>query len=132
MTKKTITQKQLNDIITESVMRILSEAGNIYNDNADGSFSTNATETYRGVPDSVYIWHGEWSDPEIYYGGYLMNYNDVEDSLWYGWQEYAEENKLDVNDDNAYEEYANAHAQDALEDCAFALSESGVKQKQRK
>lgn len=132
MAKKVITQKQLNDIITESVIRIINEAGHIYNDNEDGSFSTNSTETYRGVADSVFIWHGEWSDPEIYYGGYLMNYNDVEDMLWSGWEDYATENNLDVNDDNAYEEYANNRAQDALEDCAFALSEAGVEQKQRR
>lgn len=132
MAKKIITQKQLHDMITESVMRVLAEAGNIYTDNEDGSFSTNASTPYRGVADSVFIWHGEWSDPEIYYGGYLINSNDVEDMLWYRWKDYAEEEGLDENDGDAYETFANEHAEDALSDCIFALSESGVKPVERR
>lgn len=37
--------------------------------------------TWRGVEGTRYIWHGCWSDPEIYYDGYLFNYWDVEDAL---------------------------------------------------
>lgn len=38
--------------------------------------------TFRGVPGTKFIWHGEWSDPEIIYKGKSLNYWDVENGLW--------------------------------------------------
>lgn len=46
--------------------------------------------TWRGVEGTRVIWHGEWSDPEIYYDGYLFNYWDAEDAL-------SEEDKEDTD-----------------------------------
>lgn len=37
--------------------------------------------TWRGVKGTRYIWHGEWSDPEIYYKGYIFNVYDVEEGI---------------------------------------------------
>ena len=36
---------------------------------------------YRGVEGSRFIYHGEWSDPEVYYKGYLFNAWDIEDDI---------------------------------------------------
>lgn len=38
--------------------------------------------TYRGVPGTEFIYHGEWADPEIVYENNVYNYNDVEDVLY--------------------------------------------------
>ena len=37
---------------------------------------------YRGCKGVKFIWHGEWSDPELEYDGKIFNYWDVEDALW--------------------------------------------------
>lgn len=44
---------------------------------------------YCGIDGINFIGHGEWSDPEIEFNGYLFNYWDVEDAIW-DW--FAEEN----------------------------------------
>jgi len=38
--------------------------------------------TWRGVPGTLFIWHGEWSDPEIVYNDISLNGNEIEDALW--------------------------------------------------
>ena len=47
----------------------------------------NEAKTYNGIPNTVYVYHGDWADPEIYINGKAFNYYDVEDYL-YG--DYAE------------------------------------------
>lgn len=52
-------------------------------------------EGFRGCKKVRMIWHGEWSDPELYYKDedgkeYFANYYDVEDSMWNYYQEEAE------------------------------------------
>ena len=42
----------------------------------------NNTYTYHGIPGTRFIWHGEWSDPEVEYQGKLYNGNSLEDTLW--------------------------------------------------
>ena len=87
--KRTIrlTESELRNIISESVKKILNE----FKDE-DGNVWTNSKETYRGVPGSTYIWHGEWSDPEVIWKGVSLNANDIEDSLWYSYKDMCEEN----------------------------------------
>ena len=43
---------------------------------------------FYGVPGVKFIWHGEWSDPEVEYEGEVYNYYDLEDAL------YAEYNEI--------------------------------------
>lgn len=57
-------------------------------------------ETYRGVPGSTYIWHGEWSDPEVLWKGINLNANDIEDGLWYSYKDYCEENNTKPTEEN--------------------------------
>lgn len=91
-------------------------AGHIYGHDEDGKVFTNSKETYRGVPGSVFIWHGEWSDPEILYKDHELNAVDVEEGMWNTFQEYCndEEDKKDFKEatghdleqnDNCYEEW---------------------------
>ena len=60
-------------------------------------------ETYRGVPGSTFIWHGEWSDPEVLWKGISLNVNDVEDKLWYSYKDYCEENNIKPTEDRSEE-----------------------------
>lgn len=112
MKKKLIrlTEGDLRRIVNNSVKRALrensrrkkrmvSEAGHIYHKDEDGNVYTNSKETYRGVPGSTYIWHGEWSDPEILWKGSELNANDVEDTLWEDYQDACRELKEKPTED---------------------------------
>lgn len=39
-------------------------------------------EWYCGIEDITFIWHGEWSDPEIGYHGYAFNEPTFVDGLY--------------------------------------------------
>ena len=57
-------------------------------------------ETYRGVPGSKFIWHGEWSDPEVLWKGISLNVNDIEDELWYSYKDDCTENNIKPTEDD--------------------------------
>jgi hypothetical protein len=63
------------------------EGGHLYTKDTDGNVYTTSKETWRGVPNTTFVSHGEWSDPEIIYQGCSLNYYDVEDLLEYNYQE---------------------------------------------
>jgi len=98
------TEKRLTNKIFESMMwkmglkksvrlnETIGEAGHLYGHYEDGTPFTNSKETYRGVPGSIYIWHGAWSDPEVIWKGVSLNANDIEDRLWYSYEDRCEEN----------------------------------------
>lgn len=83
---------------------------------------TNSTDSWHGVEGSTFVWHGEWSDPEIYfdYDGeqYVFNGSEMEDILWSYFKEYCEENGLnpDEQDDEAYDKFAEREAENVLLD----------------
>ena len=84
--------QHLDKIVAESVKKVLNEGGHLYYKDEDGNVHTNSKETYRGVPGSVYISHGEWADAEILWDGVELNANDVEEGLWYSYKDDCEEN----------------------------------------
>ena len=86
--KKTIrlTESDLHRVIRESVKRVIKEAGHLYWTDDDGTPHTNSKELWRGVPNAIFVSHGAWSDPEIIYKGKSINYNDVEDGLYYTYE----------------------------------------------
>ncbi len=51
-------------------------------------------ETYRGVPGSTFIWHGGWSDSEVLWKGFSLNINDIENGLWYSYEDDCTENDI--------------------------------------
>jgi hypothetical protein len=34
------------------------------------------------IPGAKYIYHGDWSDPEVVYKGFSLNYWDIQDGLY--------------------------------------------------
>jgi hypothetical protein len=82
-----INESQLRKIIKESIKQVLMEGGHLYTKDTDGNVYTTSKETWRGVPNTTFVSHGEWSDPEIIYQGCSLNYYDVEDLLEYNYQE---------------------------------------------
>ena len=76
---------------------------------------------WHGVPGAIFVWHGEWADPEIYYdyGGeqYVINGSEAEDSLWDYFKEYCEENGINPDEhynDEVYGNFAKENAEDVL------------------
>ena len=60
---------------------------------------------YRGIRGIEFIWHGETSDPELSYQGKVVNYYDVEDTIW---QEYKEDGH-DSDDEEEFTKYCQSH-----------------------
>lgn len=94
MAKNTIrlTESELKRVITESVRRVLKEHDLMPGDNG-GYFSTSEfvnsqNRTWRGVPGTKVMWHGEWSDYEVIYNTEVLNGNDLDD---YAWSLYKDE-----------------------------------------
>lgn len=113
-----INEAQLKQIVTESVKKVLKEtAGHLYWKDDEGNPHTNSKDLYRGVEGAIFVYHGDWSDPEILYKGHSINYWDAEDSLWNNYKEYCEENNIQPTEDD-FEEYVNKY-----EDVASTLDE---------
>lgn len=66
-------------------------------------------EYYRGIRGIQFIWHGSQSDPELSYLGKVVNYWDVEDTMWY---RYKEEMGTEPNPDDepTFTRYCYQHA----------------------
>lgn len=94
-----LTESQLRGMIQEAVNSALNEGGHLFTQNDDGSVYTNSNQTYRGVKGSKYIYHGEWSDPEILWKGKLINANEMEEGLWQMYNEQCEEYKEEPTED---------------------------------
>ena len=60
---------------------------------------------YRGIRGIEFIWHGETPDPELSYQGKVVNYYDVEDTIW---QEYKEDG-YDPDDEEEFTKYCQNH-----------------------
>lgn len=118
-----LTESEFRHLISESVKKALMEGGHLYSKDDDGNVWTNSKETYRGVPGSVYIWHGEWSDPEILWDGVELNANDVEDFLWSTYKEVCDENGENPTDEG-FETWAeNEDIASYLDEIAWATSQ---------
>lgn len=44
-------------------------------------------ECFFGIVPLRFVWHGEWSDPEILYKRQFFNYYDLQDYLYDVWKE---------------------------------------------
>ena len=60
---------------------------------------------YRGIKDIEFIWHGATPDPELSYNGMVVNYYDVEDTIW---QEYKEDGH-NPDDEEEFTKYCQRH-----------------------
>ena len=77
-----LTESKLKQIVAESVKKVLKESGHLYGRYEDGTPFTNSKAKWHGVDGTVFISHGEWSDPEVWYDGEELNGNDLEDFVW--------------------------------------------------
>ena len=129
-----LTESDLHRIVKESVNKLLrensrrksnmiKEGGHLYHKDEDGKVWTNSKSTYRGVPGSVYIWHGEWSDPEVLWDGVSLNANDIEDGLWYSYKDDCEE-RGETPTEQGYEDWLKemgiSYIASQLDDLAWA------------
>lgn len=102
-----LTEGDLHRIIKESVNRILNEHDLMFNDN-NGYFNTSEyinsqQNTWRGVPDTKVIWHGEWSDYEVVYQGEVLNGNELDNYAWDAFQDTYK--GVDIDEDTLEEEF---------------------------
>lgn len=83
---------------------------------------------YRGAEEIEYVFHNEWSDPELIYDGKSFNYWDIEEALWGEFCEIvSEDTGLSVMDidsnmsdyDDAFDLFVQDNAVGYLEDCIF-------------
>lgn len=114
-------ESKLNRIVSESIKKVLKEGGHLYGTDSEGNTFTNSDETYRGVPGTKWIWHGEWSDPEIAYKGQLINANDFENDMW----DYYNEVCGDTDNDGFekwLEEQGPDFIKDALDEHLFLMN----------
>lgn len=81
---------------------------------------------FYGVRGIHFIWHGEYSDPEVMWHNHYFDYFDLEDTLWCIYREECErEGKLP--DANAFPEWVRAHvatARDILQNILDARKEA--------
>ena len=76
---------------------------------------TKPNRLYCNVPDVYFIWHGEWSDPEVMYQDKLFNLPmNVEDLLWANYEWDCEENGKETTQEGfAY--YVENHPEDVYD-----------------
>lgn len=65
-----------------------------------------------------FIYHNDWSDPEIEYKGYRFNYWDIETALWEDFKEQCDDTE---DEDDAFEDYKKENMEELLEDWLYAL-----------
>ena len=60
----------------------------------------NNIKYFYGIRGIQFIWHGEWSDPELIWHGKSFNYYDIETPLWSDYLEECNENGVIPTDDD--------------------------------
>jgi hypothetical protein len=84
---------------------------------------------YRGNKSVQFIGHGEWSDPELEYKGYLFNYWNIEDALWNDFLEetgYSDAQFDDPTVESQFNKFVQDRASDLLDDCIYGGSFTGL------
>lgn len=84
---------------------------------------------YRGCKGVTMIGHGAWSDPELEYNGYLFNYWDIEDALWYDFLEgtgYSDAQSEEPKVEEEFNAYVKERCVDYLDDCIYGGAFTGL------
>ena len=116
-----LTESQLHRMIKESVRQALNEAGHLYWEDEDGVTHTNSKELWRGVPGAIYVYHGEWSDPEIIYKNKSINYWDAEESLELSFQSDVEDGEFEGSFEEWVSNQDKRYLASLLDDLVWAL-----------
>ena len=75
---------------------------------------------YRGCKGVEFVWHGQWSDPELRYKGFTFNYWDIENALWDFFLEETGHKDSDSGEpdvEREFDGYVQANCEDYLQDC---------------
>lgn len=92
------------------------------------SYSMKELPNWYGIQDIGFIWHGEWSDPEIEYKGRRINCYIVEDTMWERFRDDYEGNGKNADDYiEEFAEYMNKYADDVYELIEIATEITGAK-----
>ncbi len=75
---------------------------------------------WYGINGIKFIWHNEWTDPEIEYKGKRCSCFIVEDTMWERYNEEMSEARKPVKE-NEFAEYMREKADDVYELCELAL-----------
>lgn len=78
---------------------------------------------FYGIEDIDFIWHGEWSDPEIEYKGHLINYYTIEDSLY---EIFLDELRNETNEGMNFTEWVYANKDLVYEEIEVYLESEGI------
>ena len=77
------------------------------------------SHNWMGVPGAKFIYHGDWSDPEIVYDGFSINYVDVEDVLLSAYREDNPDDKNDKGFDDWLEKQSPEWVKGILDDAVY-------------
>ena len=80
---------------------------------------------WYGFTDIGFVWHNEWSDPEIEYKGKRINANIIKDSMWECWIYNNDGNLIDgrENDVEGFEKFMLDNKDEVYELIELAMEE---------
>lgn len=70
---------------------------------------------WYGIEPILFIYHGDWSDPEVSYNGMVVNSYTVEDSMTQLYREHCEEHQISDDNYDGFEEYMRENADEVKE-----------------
>ena len=117
--KRIIKENKLN---TRSRNRVIRESGDLYGHYDDGTPFTNSKKRFHGIPGTVFIYHGEWSDPEVWYDGEEYNASMFEDTLWDMYKTECEEEGKEPSEQE-YDNLPTEWFEDKFQDILFGMAE---------
>ena len=117
--KKIIKENKLN---TRSRNRVIRESGDLYGHYDDGTPFTNSKKRFHGIPGTVFIYHGEWSDPEVWYDCEEYNASMFEDTFWDMYKTECEEEGKEPSEQE-YDNLPTEWFEDKFQDILFGMAE---------
>ena len=54
---------------------------------------------WKYFEEALFIYHGDWNDPELKYNGKLYNYYDIENAMTENFRDYAEDNNIEWSEE---------------------------------
>ena len=117
--KRIIKENKLN---TRRRNRVIRESGDLYGHYDDGTPFTNSKNRFHGIPGTVFIYHGEWSDPEVWYDGEEYNASMFEDTFWDMYKTECEEEGKEPSEQE-YDNLPTEWFEDKFQDILFGMAE---------
>ena len=117
--KRIIRENKLN---TRRRNRVIRESGDLYGHYDDGTPFTNSKKRFHGIPGTVFIYHGEWSDPEVWYDGEEYNASMFEDTFWDMYKTECEEEGKEPSEQE-YDNLPTEWFEDKFQDILFGMAE---------